>query len=95
MRRVCSVTNLAKATDEPLLRIAPVRRRSPEVFRMIQDGLLLCDVCKAAISLDGKSALQLLIEIVPDSPDRHYCEDCSRGAFDAPPAEEVRPKQCQ
>ena len=53
---------------------------------MIQEGQLICDGCKAPISLIDKLSLQLLIEIVQDSPDRHYCEECSEEVPNRPPA---------
>jgi len=52
-------------------------RRKRTVLIMIQEGQLFCDGCKGPISLEGKFSLELLIEIVQDSPDRHYCEKCS------------------
>jgi len=59
---------------------------------MIQEGQLLCDGCKAPISLEGKLALQVLIEITQESPDRHYCEECSSEAGKTASAIEGSPK---
>jgi len=48
---------------------------------MIQEDQLFCDGCRKTISLEGKSSLQLVIEIVEDSADRHYCEEWSPATF--------------
>jgi hypothetical protein len=57
---------------------------------MIQDGELFCDACKEEITLSDKSSLQMLIEIVQDDADRHYCEHCAAQLLEQSRAGETR-----
>jgi hypothetical protein len=59
---------------------------------MLQDANLVCDICNGQISLAGKTSVQLLIELVKEGPDRHYCESCMEQAR-SPKRDTMRPDE--
>lgn len=52
---------------------------------MIEEGKLFCDRCERQIALE-KSPTPILVELVREGSDRHYCESCFGEMYPKPEA---------
>ena len=43
---------------------------------MVQDGRFICNECEKQIVIAEKQFTRVLIEIVKEGVDRHFCEEC-------------------